>query len=307
VIEAALFGALVGLGVYAGARVWLRPRPGVATLIARIDSGTRSMTSLTATELELERGMGGRAGVGMARLGDRMDALAAERGWRLGRVRSDLAIMNRTVGAFLATKVVLGLALFLLAPVLWTGLQLTGIGLSAAIPALAALLLGLFGFFLPDVVLRSEAATRRRDFRRVVGIFLDLVAMNLAGGRGLTEALLSASTISDQWTLVRIRQTLANARLFGTTPWAALGALGKEVDVEELRDLSAALILAADDGAKIRQSLSARAATLRRRELADEEGDAGEKSQSMLVAQLVICMAFLVFLAYPAVSALTQS
>ena len=117
-------------------------------------------------------------------------------------------------------------------------------------------------------------------------------------------ALLSASTISENWALIRIRQALANARLFGTTPWAALGGLGNDIGVEELRDLSAALSLAADDGAKIRQSLSARAATLRRRELADAEGEAGEKSQSMLVAQLVICMAFLVFLAYPAVSEL---
>ena len=130
--------------------------------------------------------------------------------------------------------------------------------------------------------------------------------MNLAGGRGLPEALLSASTISEHWALVRIRQALANARLFGTTPWAALGELGTEIGVEELRDLSAALPLAADDGAKIRQSLSARAATLRRRELADVEGEAGEKSQSMLVAQLVLCLAFMVFLAYPAVSALTS-
>ncbi|HVU91341.1 MAG TPA: hypothetical protein VHC23_03860, partial [Jatrophihabitans sp.] len=66
----------------------------------------------------------------------------------------------------------------------------------------------------------------------------------------------------------------------------------------------AALVLAADDGAKIRRSLSARAATLRRREMADVEGEAGEKSESMLVAQLVICLGFLVFLAYPAVSQL---
>jgi hypothetical protein len=57
----------------------------------------------------------------------------------------------------------------------------------------------------------------------------------------------------------------------------------------------------ADDGAKIRASLSARAATLRRRELAEAEGKAGERSQSMLVAQLLICFGFLLFLAYPAV------
>jgi tight adherence protein C len=305
-IWAILWGAVAGWGVYLLIRVWLRPRPGVASMIARIDSGSRSMQTRTVTQLEVQQGRDGGLNGLMPRLSDRLEVLAADRGWRLGRVRADLAIMNRTVGSFLATKIVLALVFFLLAPVLWSALRVSGVPLSPAIPAFAAVVLGVFAFFVPDLALRGEAAQRRRDFRRVVGVFLDLVAMNLAGGRGLPEALLSASTISEQWALVRIRQALANARLFGTTPWAALGDLGREVDVDELSDLSAALLLAADDGAKIRQSLSARAATLRRRELADAEGEAGEQSQSMLVAQLVLCLAFMVFLAYPAVSALTS-
>lgn len=299
---AVLSGALVGLGLYALVRIWLRPKPGLATLVHRIDSGTRSMTTRTVTALEDQTGS--RVDSSVRRLGDRLEVLAAERGWRLGRVRRDLALMNRTLGSFLATKVVFGLGMLLLAPVLWGILRLGGVPLPAAIPAVVALAAGLLGFFLPDLTLRSEAEERRVEFRRTVGIFLDLVAMNLAGGRGLPEALLTASTISEHWALVRIRQALVNARLFGTTPWAALGDLGAEIGIEELRDLSAALTLAADDGAKIRQSLSARAATMRRRELADVEGEAGEKSQSMLVAQLVICAGFMVFLAYPAIAQL---
>ena len=43
---------------------------------------------------------------------------------------------------------------------------------------------------------------------------------------------------------------------------------------------------------------------MRRKELADVEGAAGESSQSMLVAQLLMCVAFMVFLAYPAISQL---
>jgi Flp pilus assembly protein TadB len=249
-------GALVGLGLYALIRVWLRPAPGVATLVHRIDAGTKSMSPQTVTQLE-------------AGSASRVDS-----------------------------------AMLLLAPVLWTILRVGGIPVPGEAPAVVALAVGALGFFLPDLALRSEAERRRADFRRVVGIFLDLVAMNLAGGRGLPEALLTASTISEHWALVRIRQALANARLFGTTPWAALGELGGEIGIEELRDLSAALTLAADDGAKIRQSLSARSATMRRRELADVEGEAGEKSQSMLVAQLVICTGFMVFLAYPAIAQL---
>ena len=65
--------------------------------------------------------------------------------------------------------------------------------------------------------------------------------------------------------------------------------------------------LVADDGAKVRESLATRAASLRRRELADLEGEAGERSQSMLVAQMLLCGAFLIFLVYPAVRVMLGS
>lgn len=297
-----LTGALFGLGVYALVRALLRPRPGVATLVARIDAGTRSMQTHTMSEYDASFiGMSSRTRTLMNGLADRLEVLAAQRGWQLQRQRSDLAILNRTVGAMLATKIVTGALMFALAPVIWAILRFSGIELSATVPLAVALVFGLLGFLLPDLALRSEAEKRRKEFRRTVGIFLDLVAMNLAGGRGLPEALLSASSVSDHWSLVRIRQALANARLFGTTPWEALGDLGREINLEELENLSGALVLAADDGAKIRQSLTARAATMRRRQLTQAEGDEGEKSQSMLVAQLLLLMAFLIYLGYPAV------
>lgn len=139
----------------------------------------------------------------------------------------------------------------------------------------------------------------------MVAAFLDLVSMNLAGGRGLPEALMSAAEISDSWAVLRIRNALADARLSGQTQWTALGALGSQLGVDELVDLSHALALTADDGAKIRQSLSSRAETMRRRELAEIEGKAGQQSQSMLVAQLLLCTGFLVYLIYPAIVQIT--
>jgi Flp pilus assembly protein TadB len=136
----------------------------------------------------------------------------------------------------------------------------------------------------------------------VVSSFLDLVSMNLAGGRGVPEALQSAVSLSNGWGMVRIRETLQTARLQGVTPWAALGDLGEEMAVEELRDLAAALALVAEDGAKVRESLAARAVSMRQRELADAEGRAAQRSQSMLIAQLLLCVGFLLFLIYPPIS-----
>lgn len=303
-ILALLSGAAVGVGIYALIRILMRPKTGVGTMLARINAGNRSMTTHTTTELEASNGLNNRAQSVFALFADRVEVMASERGWQFGRQRQDLSLVSRTVGTHLAAKIAAAVGLFLLGPFVWTLLAILGVPLPAAIPAIAAVVFALIGFFLPDLVLRSEATTRRRDFRRSVGVFLDLVAMNLAGGRGLPEALLAAASIGDHWSMVRIRQALANARLYGTTPWVALGDLGKEIGVDELEELSGALVLAADDGAKIRSSLSARAATLRRRELTQAEGEEGEKSQSMLVAQMLISTAFLIFLGFPAVSQL---
>ena len=61
------------------------------------------------------------------------------------------------------------------------------------------------------------------------------------------------------------------------------------------------MTLVADDGAKVRDSLSARAATQRRRQLAEAEGEAEKGDQSIGIAQVVLAIGFLLFLAYPAV------
>jgi tight adherence protein C len=299
-MTALLAGAVVGVGCYAFVRVFVRPQPSVAVLVARIDSGRRSLSPNFTSELVPERASGGFLEPLRRRVGDRLEREVVSRGWRLHRLRSDLAIMGRTLSGLLATKVFLAVGALVWMPLLWVAVSMFGLPLPPAAPAVLTLGAATLAFFLPDLALRGEAEERRKDFRHVVGSFLDLVAMNLAGGRGLPEALLAASGIGDHWALARIRQSLANARLVGLTPWQALGQLGDDVGVEELRDLAGALSLAGDEGAKIRASLSARAASLRRKELADAEGAAGERSQSMLIAQMLICAAFLVFLAYPA-------
>lgn len=299
--EAMLAGAAVGAGIFLLIRTLVGPAPSVGVLVARLDAASRNRKPMTSSAVTAEAAHTVSV---LARwrktVGERLEREGAMRGWQLRRVRSDLALLGRSVGELLATKMFLAVGALLWVPALWEAMRLFGIGLPPVVPVFVGLAAAALAFVLPDLVLHGEAAERRKDFRHVVGSFLDLVAMNLAGGRGLPEALLAASSVSEHWAMVRIRQALANARLVGNTPWEGLGALGVSVGVEELSDLAGTLALAADDGAKIRASLSARAASLRRRELADIEGRAGERSQSMLVAEMLICASFLVFLAYPA-------
>jgi Flp pilus assembly protein TadB len=217
-------------------------------------------------------------------------------------VRADLSMVGRSLEAHLAVSIVAAVVGFFI-PLALLALVDAAFGSSfGMMPLWVALAGALISGLLPTSQIRATAETRRRDFRHVVSSFLDLVAMNLSGGRGVPEALQSAAGISDSWAMLRIREALQTARLQGVTPWAALGELGNELRIDELRDLAAALGLVAEDGAKVRDSLYARSESMRQRELADSEGRAQAQSQSMLVAQLLLCVGFLIFLTYPAVS-----
>jgi Flp pilus assembly protein TadB len=302
VTQAFFAGGLLGFGLYLLVRSLIPSRPGIGTRLAMIDAARAEYVRRSS-----DVGGDGSASRLRGRVGRQVAAFYAAHGWHRGSLRADVNLLGRSWESFLATKVLYAVGVIVLAPFVLVVLAALGMGLVGALPLWLALALGAVAFFLPDVSVRQEAAVRRRDFRHVVGAYLDLVSMGLAGGRGVPEALLAASEIGEGWALWRLRDCLTNARITGTTQWAALGRLGDELAVDELRDLAAALELVADDGAKIRSSLAARAATLRSRELAEIEGKAGEKSQSMLVAQLLLCAGFLVFLAYPAIVRVFQS
>lgn len=303
---ALIAGAVAGLGVYLLVRALVVLTPPGAVRLARLDVA-RSDLPRRAFRSGADDA-GAPSGLGLRdRLGLRLEAGVERRGLALGRTRADLAVLDRPLGQHLATKVLFAVGALVWMPLMWTALGLFGIPLPPAAPLVLTVVLAGAAFFLPDLQLRSDAEQRRKDFLHVLGSYLDLVAMNLAGGRGLPEALVASATVGDHWALVRIRQALLGARLEGLTPWEAMGRLGQEAEIEELRDLAGALTLAGDEGAKIRSSLTARAESLRRKELADAEGRAGERSQSMLIAQMLICASFLVFLAYPATYSILRS
>jgi Flp pilus assembly protein TadB len=302
---AVLAGAAVGLGLYALIRALVPSHRSPVSTVARIDAlrmrgGAGPIYAPNPSRAPEQARQKGRYDELQARIGERVADVYLQRGWEMRSLRADLALLDRGFEAFLAQKVVLAAAGLFFGPFILTAAAVIGLGFNPVIPLWVALAFAVGFFFLPDLEVRRDAKEKRRDFRRVVGAYLDLVAMSLAGGRGLPEALKAAAEVSDGWALRRIQTALADARITGLTQWQALGRLGDEVGVEELKDLSVSLALVADDGAKVRASLSARAETMRHRELAEIEGGAGEKSQSMLIAQLLLCVGFLIFLIFPA-------
>ncbi|GAB2686062.1 type II secretion system F family protein [Thalassiella azotivora] len=293
-----LGGALAGLGLLLLTRALWSPQPQGPAALARLDLQRRRAGRRPTVPQQTAAG----GSAGMRRVGERLREVLEDRAITLPSVQADLSVLGKSLEAHLAQSVLTAVMCALL-PVFALLMWALGTGGVGSVAPLWLCLLGaVVGALLPTLQIRGEAKERRRDFRHAVGAFLDLVSMNLAGGRGIPEALQAATGISDHWAMRRIRDHLETARLQGVTPWQALGDLGRDTGVEELVDLSAALALVAEDGAKVRESLAARAETLRRKELADLEGAAEERSQSMLVAQLLLCAGFLVFLAYPAVA-----
>jgi tight adherence protein C len=295
-----LAGACLGLGlllVIAG----MRPAPPtLARSLATLDAAARSRPASD----HVARGRTGRVAARRRRAAVELAAGLDRRGWVPATQAADLAVLGRDRGELCTAKLTgaaIGLAVF---PVLLAAAGLLGLPGAAvlALPSWLAATAGIVGFLLPDAALRRRAAGRRRDFRAAVGGYLDLVAMRMASGAGLAEALTDAAGIGTGPAFGRLRTALADARTDGLTPAAALSRLGTELALPELVDTGTRLALVDASGAQAEQSLRASAAALRDRERTDAHGTANERSQSMLVAQVVLGLGFLVFLGYPAMA-----
>lgn len=220
---------------------------------------------------------------------------------------ADLAVTRTPADLQVGAKILSAL-LGLASPVVLAFLLgLSGLQLPVLVPLWISLTGAAVGFLLPDLRLRRTAAAARRAFRSAVGAYLDLVAMRMASGSGLAEALHDAAAIGAGPAFAQIRGALADARTDGLSPAQALGRLGEQLLLPDLVDISTRLKLVDSSGAQAQLSLRAQAASLRDRELADAQGRAGEQSQSMLVAQVVLGLGYLLFLGYPAVARVLAS
>ena len=186
------------------------------------------------------------------------------------------------------------------------GLVILGIAPPAPVLAVLTAAVAVGGFLLPDALLRDEADRRRRAFRHALSSYLDLVNVILAGGGGIETSLHAAADAGDGWAFAAIRQALDRSRLTNRTPWDTFAQLGEELGVNELRELAASVALAGSQGARIRQSLAAKADSLRGHQVAETEASAEAATERMTIPVAVLLFGFLVFVAYPAVQQITS-
>lgn len=287
--------AAVVLGLAFGAAV---------LLFARAAFPPRQDLAVTLGRWEVARRHAGRARSDNPTYRDRIGLWVsdefAKRGTEFPRQRTDLAITGKTLEEHISGMVVTAIVGFFAPTLLSVFARAIGLNFGFVIPVVVGLLIAGLTIIGANAQLRTEADEKRDELRRALGTYLDLVSMSLAGGRGVPEALPTSAAIGTGWAFELIGDTINNARRIGDTPWKALGDLGERVGLQELKDLSAALSLVGDSGAKIRASLQARSATLRRRELADAATDASNASESMGVANILLAFGFLALIGYPA-------
>lgn len=281
------------------------PPPGLGVRVQRWERQRRRLDDRPADAPGHHPTPEGRAGVAQTRLrlGRWLVVRLDERGIGMAKVRADLELLDSTLESHLVRKCAYGLGGLLLPSVFSAVLLVGGVRPPWSIPLGGGLLLAAAFFVLPDISVAQAADQRRHELRRALSCYLDLVSMSLAGGRGIPEALPAVARIGSGWAFGLLRDTIDHARYIGVTPWAALADLGRRTGMQELQDLGGALLLVADDGAKVRSSLTARASSQRRRQLAEAEGAAARADQSIQLAQVVLAVGFFLFLGYPAVVA----
>jgi tight adherence protein C len=289
-----VLGAGAGTGLLLVARGLASPRPTLAESLAQLRRVPEPAPAFAETDVE---GVAARLGAPLARLLLR----AGAGGLLFGRVRADLAVLGRSPERHMAEKAALAIIGLVLAPACATALALAGLALPVAVPAWAALACAVGGFFLPDLGIHGEAAARRADFRHALSAFLDLVVIALAGGGGVETALADAAGIGDGWAYERLRACLDRARLARESPWVSLDRLGTELGVAELGELAASVGLAGSEGAKVRASLAAKAASLRSHQLAEAETAAQAATERMSLPVVLLFAGFLCFIGFPAI------
>lgn len=225
-------------------------------------------------------------------------ALVAEPARRFGlpreRVRHDLAVVGKDATQHLAEQMAATLFGALVIP---AALALLGFG--GQVPLWLGIVGAAAGFRWTDAALHTRAEKRRAELRHALAMLLNLLTISLARGAGVEQAVDEASGICTGWAADRIRQALATSRLLRQPPWQALGELGDQTGVTELSELASAMALAGTEGARVRASLSARAAAMRQAATAAMETEAERASSRMSVPLLVLGIGYLIFLLYP--------
>lgn len=153
------------------------------------------------------------------------------------------------------------------------------------------------------VSLVKHAAERARNHLELAtAVFLELVNVMVAGGAGVETAVKAAAEAGGGPGFSQLRVAIMRAHSSRTSYWESLATLGVETGVDSLVEVAHTMQLAGESGARVRSSLIAKAASLRKKNIARVEHSAEQSTEKMGLPLVVLFLGFLGLVGFPAFS-----
>lgn len=218
-------------------------------------------------------------------------------------VLTDLRLVQRLPETHAAMLVGAGVAGLFGPAALVVILQVSGaLGRDVLVPLGLALGGAAVAPWLVHVSMRQRAAEIRHDLRYQLSSYLDVVTMLLAGNVGNEGALRQAALAGDGRLFSELRQRILAAETANRSLVSALAALGDDLRLTELQQISASAALGSVAGAPVARSLTAKCATLRAALAAEQEAEARVRTGRITVPLVGMSLLIMTAVIYPALA-----
>jgi hypothetical protein len=209
--------------------------------------------------------------------------------------RRALRLQDKPIAEFYADKAVMAIIGAVL-PGLAGGAFAYLTGHLSPVPALAVVIGGVIGFFVPDLLLRRASSGAWTGAAEALLVYIDLVTLERLTNASATQALHNAAGLSDVPLFVHIRTALERARLEQQSPYAELRRLSEQLKLPELADVADVMQLD-ETGAALSGTLRARVRELRDAHLTREQIKASAAAEGMTIYMTLPALIFgLIFL-----------
>ncbi|QAY63528.1 hypothetical protein ET495_10025 [Xylanimonas allomyrinae] len=213
--------------------------------------------------------------------------------------RRELALLQMPLERFYGEKVTLAAIGVVAPPVLVTFFRSIGLGIPYQVTPLLSLGLGAFLFFYPNLDAVDQAKKARAEFRRALGAYVDLVALERLNGAGTLQAMESAADIGGSWVFRRLSEDLGRSRWSGVPPWDSLESLADDLGLPELDDFADIMRLSGEQSTAVYGHLRARAESMRSALLADELAQANAVGERLQIPGALLGVIFMALVIAP--------
>lgn len=225
---------------------------------------------------------------------------------RFAPAPSDLAVTDRSIESFALERLVCMMVGAGIPIGFGVMTHLGGLKTPMSLTLLMVPIGAVAGAMIPVVTVRQSATLARRDFRSSLSAYLDLVSIMLAGGAGAETALVAAARVGSGRTFTVVTDCLEVARSSRRSLWSVLSEEGDRLGIIELPELASTIQLSGEQGARMTASLTAKARSMRNKQMADIEAAANAATERMGLPMVLMFMGFLVLLGYPAMHLIGQ-